>query len=278
MEIATRIGADILSVDSMQVYRGMDIGTAKPTPEDRAAVSHHMIDVVEPEEEYSVEAFRRAARAAAERVANDRRLLVVGGSGLHFRSIVDPMRFRPSDPEIRLELERVDPERLVEELTLADPDAAHHVDLANPRRVVRAVEALRAKGVTPTSAAGTKASRQFAAYQPEVPFQGVLVDRDDTASRVHERLGAMRRQGFLEEVGAVAPRLGRTASQAVGYRQLVEVIEGRMGVEEGFIAAERATMKLVKRQRTYFRRDPRLTSVDGSSPRVVEKVMGALGL
>lgn len=278
MEIATRVGAEILSVDSMQVYRGMDIGTAKPTPKDRAAVSHHMIDVAEPEDEYSVEAFRRAARTVVAAAASDRPLLVVGGSGLHFRSIVDPMRFRPSDPEIRFELEQVDPDRLVEELTLADPDAARHVDLANPRRVVRAVEALRSEGVTPTSAAGTEASRQFAAYQPEVPFHGVLVDRDDTESRVQERLGAMRRQGLLEEVEALAPQLGRTASQAVGYRQLVEVVEGRIGVEEGFIAAERATMKLVKRQRTYFRRDPRLTNVDGSSTKVVEEVMGALGL
>ncbi|MGB8361250.1 MAG: isopentenyl transferase family protein, partial [Acidimicrobiia bacterium] len=136
IEVALRLGAEVISVDSMQVYRGMDIGTAKPTIIERRGVTHHMIDVVEPEDEFSVAEFRRLARRVM--VEADRPLIVAGGSGLHFRAVVDPMSFAPTDPELRAELEATPLDGLVDELRAVDEESGTRVDLANKRRVVRA--------------------------------------------------------------------------------------------------------------------------------------------
>lgn len=270
MAVAERIGAEILSVDSMQVYRGMDIGTAKPTVEERRRVRHHMVDVAEPEDSFTVAEFRRQARRALEG-SEAGTVLIVGGSGLHFRAVVDPMTFPPSDPELRRLLEAADHEALVSELVAADPEAGEVVDLANPRRVIRAVEALRLAGLTPSQLAASDTRRRYARYQPELGFAGVALDRDDLAARVDRRLEEMRTAGLLEEVERLAPRLGPTAGEAVGYRQLLDVVRGRAGPDEGFQAAKRATMRLVKRQRTFFRRDPRLRWVrsDAEDPLAV---------
>jgi tRNA dimethylallyltransferase len=278
MEIARRVvGADILSVDSMQVYRGMDIGTAKPTLGERMAVTHHMLDLVDPDESFTVAQFREEARRALA-TTTAQVVLVVGGSGLHFRAVVDPMTFAPQDPEVRGRLDRIPLPVLVEELTRADPAAGELVDLANRRRVARAVEAWRVGGVTPTMRADSEERRRFEAYRPEIPFSGVVLDRSDPAEAVTGRLEGMRAAGFLEEVEQLAPRMGRTASQAVGYRQLLRVVEGEVGLEDGYDEARRATMRLVKRQRTFFRRDPRLTWLDADRPDLVEAVMAEVGL
>ncbi|MFB3050973.1 MAG: tRNA (adenosine(37)-N6)-dimethylallyltransferase, partial [Acidimicrobiia bacterium] len=146
IEIAGRIGAEVLSVDSMQVYRGMDIGTAKPSVIERRGIRHHMIDVVDPESEFSVAEFRRQGRAVMN--SADSPLIITGGSGLHFRALVDPMSFAPTDPTLRSELEGSQLADLVAELKTADPEVGSHVDLANPRRVIRAVEILRLSGET----------------------------------------------------------------------------------------------------------------------------------
>lgn len=277
MTIAEKVGASILSVDSMQVYRGMDIGTAKPAAAERARVRHHMIDIAEPEEVFSVAEFRAAARAA---IADDPVpvMLVVGGSGLHFRSVVDPMTFRPTEAAVRAALEGEDPDRMREELLAADPGAAAEVDLANPRRVLRAVETLRITGLTPTQWAGSEERRRYRSYEAELEFVGIALDSPDLEGRVATRLDLMREAGLLAEVEQLAPRLGPTAAQAVGYAQLLAVVEGRQSPDEGFLAARRATMGLVKRQRTFFRRDPRLTWLDPTAPDLAEAAMTLLGL
>ena len=277
LEIAERLGAEILSVDSMQVYRGMDIGTAKPTLEERRRVRHHMIDVADPSDPYTVADFRRRARADLAATDADT-VLIVGGSGLHFRSVVDPMTFLPSDPAIRAEVESGDLATLTAELLAADPEAAHHVDLANPRRVIRAVETLRISGATPTSLARSEERHHYAEYRPELEFRAVALDRHDLEARVASRLQRMRSDGLLAEVEALAPRLGPTASLAVGYRQLLPVVAGELAPEAGFSAAERATMRLVKRQRTFFRRDPRLVWLDAAAPDLAGRVLGECGL
>jgi tRNA dimethylallyltransferase len=277
MAMAAPIGAEILSVDSMQVYRGMDIGTAKPTVEERNRVRHHMIDIVPPEEPYTVAQFRPDARRAL--VSTDPPVvLIVGGSGLHFRSVVDPMRFRPSDPHLREELEQADLEELVAELRAADAYSDEILDLANPRRVVRAVEAWRVAGITPTEWAETPANKEYGEYRPELEFVGVALDRADIEVSIRHRLRQMREAGFLAEVESLAPRLGPTASQAVGYRELLEVVSGRLTEGEGFAAVERATLRLVKRQRTFFRRDPRLRWFDADQEDLVDAVMKEAGL
>lgn len=264
MQLAERLDAEILSVDSMQVYRGMDIGTAKPSIEDRRRVRHHMIDAVDPEQDFTVAQFRSMARRAIQETESSV-VLIVGGSGLHFRSVVDPMVLRPTDPSVRRALEETPLPQLVNELVAADPEAAAHVDLANPRRVVRAVETLRIGGLTPSALAETAERHAFAAYEPELPFLGMAVDSHRIDERIGLRLEDMRQQGLLEEVRQLAPRLGPTASQAVGYQQLLEVVDGSLSEDEGFAEAERATRRLVKRQRTYFRRDPRLRWLDAES-------------
>lgn len=275
MEIARRRPVEILSVDSMQVYRGMDIGTAKATAEERAQVTHHMIDVADPEDEFTVAEFRELAhRRIGE--SNAEVILVVGGSGLHFRSIVDAMSFRPHHPRIRAQVEAEPLDDLVSELEAADPHAGDHIDLSNPRRVRRSVETLRAGGPTPSRLDATPERRRFRAYEAERDFIGFALDLPDIEPTITARLDRMRRHGFLEEVESVAPRMGRTASQAVGYRQLLEVVEGKVDEETGFEEAKRATMRLVKRQRTHFRRDPRLEWLDPTRHAVTDHILRTL--
>ncbi len=255
--MAERLGAEIISVDSMQVYRGMDVGTAKPTMLERREVVHHMIDVVEPEDEFSVAEFRRLGR---QLMAEDGPpVLITGGSGLHFRSLVDPMNFAPTDEALRSVLEEVDVEELVEELTAADPDSGRHVDLSNPRRVIRAVEIFRLTSETPSSRAATAERRDVTMYKSEVDFKAVGVDPGaELDERIRDRLHAMRSEGLLDEVNRLQGRLGRTAARAVGYRELTRHLSGELSIDDAFAEIERNTRRLAKKQRTWFHRDPRV--------------------
>lgn len=264
MGLAERLGAEIISVDSVQVYREMDIGSAKPSPEMLARVPHHLIDVVDPEEIFTAAQCQRRARniIAASTVP----LILCGGSGLHFRSVVDPLTFAPHDPAIRAEVDQLTPEVARHRLLCADRQAGRHLDLANPRRVARALEVLALTGATPSRRAAEPDRGDVRNYRPMIPFRAVGLDpRDEIGDRISVRLEVMRQQGFLDEVAGLADRMGPTASQAVGYRQLLAVVRGEMGEEEGFHQVERATRALVKRQRTFFRRDPRIQWLPWSS-------------
>ncbi|MDH3540958.1 MAG: tRNA (adenosine(37)-N6)-dimethylallyltransferase MiaA, partial [Acidimicrobiia bacterium] len=172
MELARRMGASILSVDSMQVYRGMDIGTAKPSAAECAEIAHHMIDLVEPEEEFSVAAFQAASREVIEHAEGD--VVVAGGSGLHFRAVVDPLEFGATDPEVRADLESRPAPDLVARLAQIDPDAP--VDTSNPRRVIRALEVYELTGETPSDRAKRPSARAVNEYRPLLPFRAVGLD------------------------------------------------------------------------------------------------------
>jgi len=260
LRLAEDVDAEIVSVDSMQVYRGMDIGTAKPDRETRARVPHHMIDLAEPEDEFTVAEFQRQARTLLER-----RVILVGGSGLHFRAVVDPLIFPPSDPEVREELDTRPSFDNVDELRRIDPDADRHVDITNPRRVVRALEVYRLTGNTPSERAASKEAEAIKSYQPLFEFSAVGLDPGaQLADRIARRLSRMLNDGFLNEVRQLAPRLGRTASQAVGYKQLLPVVHGVEREDAGVAEAIRATLRLAKHQRTYFHRDPRISWVPWS--------------
>jgi len=257
IEIARRIGGEILSVDSIQVYRGMDIGTAKPTLIERRGVKHHMIDVADPEEEFTVAEFRRRGRKIIQSATVP--IVIVGGSGLHFRALVDPMSFAPTDPALRQELESLPLENLVAELDDADPQAATVVDLANPRRVVRAVEILRLTGETPTARAETAEAEDLRRYVPEIEFTAVGLDPGGAlGSRIEERTRRMRAGGLVAEVRGLQQRLGRTARSAVGYREILRHLEGELSEDEAFELLTRNTKRLAKKQRTWFQRDPRV--------------------
>ncbi len=276
LRLAERFDAEILSVDSMQVYRGMDVGTAKPTWEERQQVPHHMLDLVEPEEEYSVAAFQRRGRDVIEAVhARGRNVLVVGGSGLHFRALLDPLEFPGHDPVVRQAVETLEPDAARAELLAADPGAGDHVDLENPRRVARALEVVRIGGGTPSERAGSPAAVAVREYRALVPFTGVVIDPGDGLStRARRRIDKMLKRGLLAEVERLAPRLGRTASQAVGYKELLPVVEGRLPLSAGAADVLTATLALARRQRTFFGRDPRLLPIPWVS--VVEQRLAAV--
>ncbi len=257
MIVAQAAGAEVVSVDSMQVYRRMDVGTAKPTTEDRNRVPHHMVDVVDPSERYSVAEFRAEARRSTASAAGP--LLIAGGSGLHFRSLVDPFDFAPTDEDVRTELDQQPVEQLRVELLGADPEAAALVDLENPRRVIRALEILRLTGSTPSERAASPRARAVRRYESEVPVVAVGLDPGESlAFRIEERFDRMLASGLIDEVADLVATWGATASQAVGYREMSRVVAGEWSLEEGRQRSIEATTALARRQRTYFRRDPRI--------------------
>ena len=244
----------------MQVFRGMDIGTAKPDAATQLRYGYHLVDVADPLDEYTAAEFQSAGRTILDKaVERGRDVVIAGGSGLHFRSLVDPLDFPPTDDDMRAELERIDVEVLRAELLAADPDAGSIVDLANPRRVLRGVEILRLTGATPTRRAGSIQAEQVRSYGPVRPFTAVGVDPGDLIrGRIETRFDGMLAAGFVDEVVALASQLGRTACQAVGYRQLLDVVERGRSLASAREEAIRSTASLAKRQRTYFRRDPRI--------------------
>jgi tRNA dimethylallyltransferase len=270
MRIARHFGGEIVSVDSMQVYRGMDIGTAKPSPADRRAVRHHCVDIADPSHDFSVAEFQAAGRDALGDIEQRGVTAVIsGGTGLHFRSLVDPLDFPPTDDELRADLERADPETLRRRLLAIDPRAGDHVDLPNPRRVLRAVEVHAITGQTPTERASSARARMVQDYVAEVPFVGVGLDPGDALrDRIERRFDAMLDAGLVEEVRRLEPVMGRVARQAVGYKEMIDVVSGEIDLAAGRTAAVSATTALAKRQRTYFRRDPRIQwlppDVDGA--------------
>lgn len=266
MCLARHWGAEILSVDSMQVYRGMDIGTAKVSIGEQAEIPHHMIDLVPPEVDYTVADFQEAGRRAMGDVLSRHvPLIIAGGSGLYFRSLVDPLEFPPFDPGVRAAVESMGHEAARAELLAADPSAGAHVELDNLRRVRRAVEILRLGAGGPSERANRPASVHVRNYIPEVPFSAVGVDPGDRlADRVLERIDRMIGAGLLDEVAGLSDRLGRNASRAVGYRQMIPVARGDVGLEQGKADTFKATMALARRQRTYFGRDPRIRWLEWS--------------
>lgn len=260
MLVAERLGAEIVSVDSIQVYRGMDIGTAKPTAEEIARVPHHMIDIVDPQVAFSVAEFQvRGRLAMAEIEGRGARVLIVGGSGLHFRSLVDPLEFPPTDEGLREAIEGMSLEAATAELLSVDPEAAVWVDLSNPRRVIRALEIHRLTGWTPTARATAPTADAVREYRPEIPVAVVGVDPgEQLPTRVERRFDRMIERGLLEEVRGLHGRLGPTAATAVGYREMMRVVEGQWDLATARRRAIDATTSLARRQRTYQRRDPRI--------------------
>lgn len=260
--VAVALGAEIVSVDSMLVYRGMDIGTAKPSPADRARVRHHLIDVARASEPFSVARYRELAEAAIRGIrARGRRVLLVGGSGLYFRAVVDRLAFPGMDPRARawleLEARALGPERLHARLAELDPVAAARIEPPNVRRTVRALEVAAVTG-RPFSAFAA----DWARYEPgRVRVAGIEIPREVLAARIEARVLAMVEQGLLDEVRALFDRgLGRwlTASQAIGYAEFARHLAGELTLQEAVASTVRRTRELARRQMVWFRRDPRI--------------------
>ena len=265
LELAQHLGdVEVVSIDSMQVYRGMDIGTAKATPAERAAVPHHMLDVAEPGEDFSVARFQTEARAAVTDIERrGRRALLVGGTGLYVQAVIDDLRFPGEDLALRAELEARTEEpggvaAAYAELQRADPVAAARIDPHNARRIVRALEVIQLTGERFSSFGGGVAAFGRTAFP--VLVAGVWLPRPVLAKRIEARVEAMRHAGFVDEVTALlaAPGLSRNARQAIGYRELIEHLTGACSLDEAFAISARRTRSFARRQRMWFRRDPRV--------------------
>ena len=275
LEVARRLGdVELVSADSMQVYRGMDVGTAKPTPAERAEVPHHLLDVAEPEEDYSVARFQAdVAEVIAGVEARGRRALVVGGTGLYVQAVVDGLALPGEWPELKAALEDEPPEELHRRLTELDPLAASRIEPGNARRLVRALEVTLGSG-RPFSSFGPG----LGAYPPSGRFRlaGVWLPRPVLAERIEARYRQQLAAGFLDEVRGLRDRMSRTARQALGYKELLAHLAGDCTLDEAVAAAVSRTRQFARRQRAWFRRDPRITWL-GSPGNPVDLLPALLG-
>ena len=260
MGVARALGdVELVSADSMQVYRGMDVGTAKPTPEERREVVHHLLDVADPDEDYSVARFQtEVAEVISGIEARGHRALVVGGTGLYVQAVVDGLALPGRWPEVRAELEAQPVGDLHRRLAAADPLAASRIEPGNVRRLVRALEVTVGSG-RPFSSFGPGLD----AYPPtRFRLAGVWLPREVVGARIVDRYAAQLAGGFLDEVGRLAARplgLSRTARQALGYRELLDHLAGSCSLDDAIAAAISRTRQFARRQRSWFRRDPRIT-------------------
>ena len=260
--MAERLGAEIVSVDSMLVYRGMDIGTAKPTAEQRERVPHHLLDVAEPSEPFSVARYQELAWAAIARIrSRGRRVLLVGGSALYERAIVDELGFPGTDPDTRSGLEAeaavVGATGLHERLAASDPAAAAKIEPGNVRRTVRALEVAELTGQPFSSFAGS-----WETYEPDrVRAAGVRIPAPSLQSRIETRVAEMVERGWLDEVrGLVERGFGSwlTSAQAIGYAEFARHLAGELTLDAAIAGTMKRTWALARRQLAFFRRDPRI--------------------
>ena len=272
--LAEALGTEIISADSMQVYRGMDIGTAKPSPEERARVRHHMLDVVTPSETYSAGRYIRAVVPLIEAIHRSGRVpIVIGGTGLYIRTLTRGLFSGPeADPELRAalcEIERRRPGSLYRELERVDPAKARSIDPADRRRIVRALEV------------SLKAGRPVSELQSELtaplPYEytkiGLTRERKELYSLIEERVDEMFARGLIDEVaGLLRMNPSETPLQAIGYKEVIGYLRGERSLEEAKLLVKRATKRYAKRQFTWFRKEPGIHWVDITGLRTAEEV------
>jgi tRNA dimethylallyltransferase len=265
---------EIMSVDSMQVYRGMDIGTAKPSLSERAEVPHHLLDLADPWEDFTVARFQHAfCEALADIEARGNRALLVGGTGLYLRAAIDELTIPGEYPGVRAALEaEADTTGLHRRLTGLDPVAAARIEPTNRRRLVRALEVTLGSG-RPFSSFGPG----LEAY-PSTRFRllGIALPPHVVAGRIATRYHDQVARGFVGEVRGLAANpkgWSRTARQALGYRELHEHVHGRVGLDEALDAAIARTRRFARRQRAWFRRDPRIRWFEADQPAALEPAL-----
>jgi tRNA dimethylallyltransferase len=266
--LARALGGEIVNADAMALYRGMDVGTAKPSAAERAGVPHHLIDVLDVTQAASVAVYQREARAVVEDLrAAGRTPVLVGGSGLYVAAVVDDLEFPGTDPDLRAELEArlaVDgPAALHAELSAVDPAAAAAVLPSNGRRIVRALEVVALTGRPFPARLATGGRPRYDAV-----LLGVDRPTAELDLRVARRVARMFAAGLVDETRALLDRglrEGRTASRALGYQQVVAALDGAGDLAAAAADTVRATRRFVRRQRSWFRRDPRIAWLDPGS-------------
>tara|TARA_B100000530_G_C15849615_1_gene444698 strand:- start:132 stop:1040 length:909 start_codon:yes stop_codon:yes gene_type:complete len=254
MHLAKRLGGEIISVDSMQVYCGLNIGTAKPSAEEQSEVPHHLIDVAQLSEAFDAAQFVRLAKSASESISSRGRIpIFCGGTGLYFRALMEGLgNSPPSDELLRDELSLLPFESLVAELKIKDPKAAKQIDLKNPRRVLRAVEVIRLTG--------RPYSEQRIGWDKlkRAPENLFCINRevDVLNQRIHKRVDEMFSLGLIEETQILIKqglRDNRNACQALGYRQVLDLLDGELSLESVVDKVKIKTRQFAKRQRSWFR-------------------------
>ncbi|WP_435205940.1 tRNA (adenosine(37)-N6)-dimethylallyltransferase MiaA [Micromonospora sp. bgisy143] len=273
--LAHALDGEVVNADSMQLYRGMDIGTAKLTTAERDGVPHHLLDIWEVTEPASVAEYQRLARAAVDDILSRGRVpLLVGGSGLYVRAVLERFEFPGTDAALRERLERelaeVGPAPLYARLRAADPVAAESILPANGRRIVRALEVIELTG-----APFTASLPQPTPYYPSVQL-GVDLDTGLLDERIALRVDRMWADGLVDETRELVGRglaEGRTASRALGYQQVLRLFDGELTEEQAYDETIRATRRFVRRQRSWFRRDPRIQWLDSAAPDLIEAAL-----
>jgi tRNA dimethylallyltransferase len=252
---------EVVAIDAFTVYRGMDVGTAKPTPEERAEVPHHLVDVLDPDEQLTVAAFQRLARTAVgEVLTRGATPVLVGGSGLYWRAVVDPLRFPPTDSDVRERLERrwsADPGGAHRHLAELDPAAAARIGPGNLRRTVRAFEVIELTGQRFSTF--DDAWSRYESIYPGLRVAYLEPPAGELRERIVERAVDMVRGGLLDEAQRLRERgpLSRTARQGIGYAEAFAVLDGDAPLAELASTIAKRTWAYARRQRSWFRRDPR---------------------
>jgi tRNA dimethylallyltransferase len=280
VDVALRLGGEVVNADAFQLYRGMDVGTAKPTPQERRGVPHHLVDVLDIAEDASVAAYQQLAAATLDEIrARGRRAVLAGGSGLYVRAVLDGLRMPPTDPIVRARLERelasLGAPGLHARLAARDPRAAAAILASNGRRIVRALEVNEITG------------QPFRATLPEggyaVPAVQVGLDapRAVLDDRIAARVDAMWRNGLVEEVRALEQaglRGSRTAARALGYAQVLRMLAGEVSEPDAKAETIAATRRFARRQESWFRRDPRVVWLPFDAPDLADRVVALAGL
>lgn len=280
--LAKEIDAEIVNADSMQLYRGMDIGTAKLTLGERGGVDHHLLDVLDVTEDATVAWYQDRARAAiAEIHSRGKSAVIVGGTGLYIKAILDDLNFPDTDPAVRerlnTEAEEFGVARLFERLQLLDPAAAAAIDIQNVRRVIRALEVIEITGQPFTA----NLPREDSSRYPDAVQFGLVMDREKLTERIDHRVDLMWEKGLVAEVDALLVKginQAITARRALGYAQVISMRAGEISEEQAKEETKRATRQYARRQETWFSRDARIKWISPIQPRletVIEKINSA---
>jgi tRNA dimethylallyltransferase len=260
--LAESIDAEIINADSMQVYRGMDIGTAKITVDERQGIRHHMLDVLDVNQDSTVAWYQSDARTAIDEIhSRGKNVVIVGGTGLYIKAVIDELNFPDTDPMVRhtlnKEAEQLGIDAMFERLERLDPAAALAIDRANLRRIIRALEVIEITGKPFTA----NLPRQESIRYPRARQFGLVMDRDDLSERIDVRVNSMFEQGLVSEVEKLISEgllQGRTAQRALGYSQVISYLHNELSLDAAIEETKRATRQYARRQETWFSRDSRI--------------------
>jgi tRNA dimethylallyltransferase len=272
VELAQAIDAEIINADSMQVYRGMNIGTAKISIEERQGIPHHMLDVLDVNQDSTVAWYQSGAREVIDEIhSRGKSVVMVGGTGLYIKAVIDELNFPDTDPMVRhtlnKEAEELGIDAMFARLEKLDPAAAIAIDRANLRRIIRALEVIEITGKPFTA----NLPREESIRYPDARQFGLVMDRELLSTRIDERVNTMFEEGFVEEVQKLMPAgllEGRTAQRALGYSQIVSHLQGEVSLDAAIEETKRATRQYARRQETWFSRDARIKWISTKQPRL----------